>query len=188
MDVHRLAQRFSERCPASPVYGLLRRIDARIAGSAAASARRERSGSAERAHTDPSILLLPSPRGTGIPRGGAHPTSPPCTGPGAGASTPMLVFFAPAITAVRPSPCTGRDHLIALHHVWFARSCAARASILIPPKIGSSSILLQASQVNGAQAMFDRRSAAFPKPAERVPVSGWTSGVECRVGRMVRTQ
>jgi hypothetical protein len=41
---------------------------------------------------------------------------------------------------------------------------------------------------DGAPTLFSRRSAAFPKPAARFPVSGWTSGVERRVGWMVRTQ
>jgi hypothetical protein len=41
---------------------------------------------------------------------------------------------------------------------------------------------------DGAPTRFSRRSAAFPRPVERSPVSGWTSGVERRVERMVRTQ
>jgi hypothetical protein len=54
-------------------------------------------------------------------------------------------------------------------------------------KRGSSSIWLQASRVMLRDA-DQSGSAAFPKPVERFPVSGWTSGVERRVGRRVRTQ
>jgi hypothetical protein len=41
---------------------------------------------------------------------------------------------------------------------------------------------------DGTPTLFSRRSAAFSKAAERLPVSDWTSGVERRVARMVRTQ
>jgi hypothetical protein len=41
---------------------------------------------------------------------------------------------------------------------------------------------------NRTPALFSPYSAAFPGPVERFPVSGWTSGVERRVGWMVRTQ
>jgi hypothetical protein len=53
--------------------------------------------------------------------------------------------------------------------------------------LGSSSIWLQASRVMLRDAE-QSDSAAFQKLVERFPVSGWPSGVERRVGRMVRTQ
>jgi hypothetical protein len=40
----------------------------------------------------------------------------------------------------------------------------------------------------GAPTLFGPSSSAAPKPVERFAVSGWTSGVERRVGGMVRTQ